>query len=101
MSRVETIGNGVTLYLGDCSEIMPTLGKVDAAGHDPPWNAGYFKDDQKSWDDYAVWLNDIEEVCVALRQMAQYLVSRQRNQHPSRFGVLQGLHAVFRVRQKF
>ena len=29
MSRIETIGNA-TLYLGDCMEILPTLGKVDA-----------------------------------------------------------------------
>ena len=29
MSRVETIGDA-TLYLGDCRDILPTLGKVDA-----------------------------------------------------------------------
>jgi hypothetical protein len=27
--RIETIGDA-TLYLGDCLEILPTLGKVDA-----------------------------------------------------------------------
>ena len=26
-----------TLYLGDCLEILPTLGKVDAVVTDPPW----------------------------------------------------------------
>lgn len=36
MSRVETIGNA-TLYLGDCREILPTLGKVDAIFTDPPY----------------------------------------------------------------
>ena len=41
MSRVETIGNGVTLYLGDCREIMPTLGKVDAVVTDPPYGIGF------------------------------------------------------------
>ena len=30
MSRIETIAEGVTLYLGDCREILPTIGKVDA-----------------------------------------------------------------------
>lgn len=38
MSRIETIGNGITLYLGDCREILPTLGKVDAVVTDPPFS---------------------------------------------------------------
>ena len=37
MSRIETIAEGVTLYLGDCREILPTLGKVDAVVTDPPY----------------------------------------------------------------
>ena len=36
--RVETIGNA-TLYLGDCLEILPTLGKVDSVVTDPPYEA--------------------------------------------------------------
>jgi DNA modification methylase len=36
MSRVEQIGD-CTLYLGDCREILPTLGKVDAVVTDPPY----------------------------------------------------------------
>ena len=39
MSRVETIGDA-TLYLGDCREILPTLGKVDAVVTDPPYGIG-------------------------------------------------------------
>jgi len=39
MSRVETIGNA-TLYLGDCRDILPTLGKVDAVVTDPPYGIG-------------------------------------------------------------
>lgn len=34
--RVETIGD-CTLYLGDCLEVLPTLGKVDAVVTDPPY----------------------------------------------------------------
>jgi len=37
--RVETIGNA-TLYLGDCRDILPTLGKVDAVVTDPPYGIG-------------------------------------------------------------
>lgn len=40
MSRVEHIGDA-TLYLGDCREILPTLGKVDAVVTDPPYGIGH------------------------------------------------------------
>jgi len=42
MTRVERIGD-CTLYLGDCREIMPTLGKVDAVVTDPPYGIGLVK----------------------------------------------------------
>ena len=35
-ARVETIG-AATLYLGDCREVLPGLGKVDAVVTDPPY----------------------------------------------------------------
>lgn len=38
--RVETIGD-CTLYLGDCREVLPTLGKVDAVVTDPPYGIGH------------------------------------------------------------
>jgi site-specific DNA-methyltransferase (adenine-specific) len=38
--RIETIGDA-TLYLGDCLEILPTLGKVDAVVTDPPYGIAY------------------------------------------------------------
>jgi len=40
MSRIEVIGDA-TLYLGDCMEVLPTLGKVDAVVTDPPYGIGY------------------------------------------------------------
>lgn len=39
MTRCEQIGD-CTLYLGDCLEILPTLGKVDAVVTDPPYGIG-------------------------------------------------------------
>lgn len=36
MPRIETIGDA-TLYLGDCREILPSLGKIDACITDPPY----------------------------------------------------------------
>lgn len=38
--RKEVIGD-CALYLGDCLEVMPTLGKVDAVVTDPPYGIGY------------------------------------------------------------
>lgn len=43
MSRIEHLAEGVTLYLGDCREILPTLGKVDAVVTDPPYGIGAAK----------------------------------------------------------
>lgn len=37
--RKETIGS-CELYLGDCLEILPTIGKVDACVTDPPYGIG-------------------------------------------------------------
>lgn len=39
MMRTETIGTA-KLYLGDCREILPTIGRVDAIVTDPPYGIG-------------------------------------------------------------
>lgn len=40
--RVETIGDA-TLYLADCMDVLPTLGKVDCVITDPPYSANTHK----------------------------------------------------------
>ena len=45
MNRIETLAEGVTLYLGDCREILPTLPKVDAVVTDPPYGTNHYKTD--------------------------------------------------------
>lgn len=40
MSRVEHIAEGITLFLGDCRELLPSIGKVDAVVTDPPYGLG-------------------------------------------------------------
>lgn len=53
--RKEVIGD-CTLYLGDCLEVMPTLGKVDAVVTDPPYginiaaNPVRQKHEKRNWD---------------------------------------------------
>lgn len=51
----EVIGNA-TLYCGDCMDVMPTLGKVDAVLTDPPYGIGISNNPvrqmhkKKDWD---------------------------------------------------
>jgi len=43
--RKETLAEGIEVYLGDCREVLPTIGKVDAVVTDPP-----FGTTQCAWD---------------------------------------------------
>ena len=82
--RVEHIGDA-TLYLGDCLEILPTLGKADAVATSPPYNTlqpsqkpsgmhignawldkrdGYF--DQRTEDEYQEWQQQILDACLGI-----------------------------------
>lgn len=60
--RIETLAEGVTLYLGDCREILPTLGKVDAVVTDPPYGIAYKplrgSNGSKMWGDATVCGDD-------------------------------------------
>lgn len=62
MTRKEEIADGVTIYLGDAREILPTLPRSDAVITDPPWNRGYFTEDAKPWQEYAEWLGDFNRM---------------------------------------
>lgn len=71
MSRVETIAEGVTLYLGDCREILPALGKVGAVVTDPPYLMGSassragkgFRSRVGEWTNAALWYADWMKAC--------------------------------------
>ena len=66
--RVEQLSDDVTLYLADCRDILPTLGKVDAVVTDPPYGVGF---KYASHDDrpeayqggYGAWLWGVLEKC--------------------------------------
>jgi site-specific DNA-methyltransferase (adenine-specific) len=74
LNREETIGD-CRLILGDCREVLPTLGKVDAVVTDPPYGVSYEGSETKhgkngfayaSFDDTPA---AIAEICVpAVRQ---------------------------------
>jgi DNA modification methylase len=39
-ARKEQLADNITVYQGDCREVLPTLGKVDAVVTDPPYGIG-------------------------------------------------------------
>lgn len=64
-TRKEIIGD-CTLYLGDCRDILPTLGKVDAVVTDPPYGVSYqgsaTKHTLKDGEGYASFDDTPEEI---------------------------------------
>ena len=59
----KTADDSVCLYLGDCLEVLPTLGGVDAVVTGPPWNCGYFgESDSLDWKSYSEWLGNVLSV---------------------------------------
>ena len=54
--RIEHLAEGVTLYLGDCREILPTLGRFDAVVTDPPFGIS-FESNHVCGTTTAGWMN--------------------------------------------
>lgn len=70
--RKETLADGIDLYLGDCREILPTLGKVDLVT-DPAYgiNAARTRKSQKwGWTDFEVTGWDKERTSPELVSLA-------------------------------
>jgi DNA modification methylase len=73
-----------TLYLGDCSEVLPTLGQVDAVVTDPPYGIGEAAGKNKSRCNLAVakdygddtWDNEIvdNQVIDLIRQISDWQI---------------------------
>ena len=69
--RVEQIGDA-TLYCGDCLEVLPTLGKVDAVVTDPPYGIGF---DYASYDDDPdKWFDLINRAIPLFRAVADFVI---------------------------
>ena len=50
MTRIETLADGVTLYQGDCREVLPTLPRVNAVVTDPPYGIAHSSNHGASWE---------------------------------------------------
>jgi len=80
MSKVEHLSDDVTLYLGDCREILPGLGKVDAVITDPPYGVL-----DEEWDDMSEaelsrftmgWLSQVSTMST---QLITFFASKTRH----------------------
>ena len=57
---------GITIYHGDCREILPTLPRVDAVIADPPFGIGFkYASHIDNVDGYIEWLWPVIEECEA------------------------------------
>lgn len=70
-----------TLYLGDCREILPTLGKVDAVVTDPPYGVGFTgkrtkHSDNSGRDSYADNESSIDDVVLPALDQALKIAKR-------------------------
>jgi DNA modification methylase len=88
--RKEVIGDA-TLYLGDCRDLLPTLGKVDAVVTDPPYGlgdkwAGGGGGKRSSWkfdpSEAMAWDGDTAEGVVELSDAAPQVIIWGGNYYP-------------------
>ena len=71
MTRTEVIGD-CTLMLGDCRDILPTLGRVDAVVTDPPYNGVKADDWDNQWADDADFLTWVREIAGMLADRMEF-----------------------------
>lgn len=61
--------SAVTLYHGDCREVLPAIEPVNIVVMDPPYNAGKNygdgTDDRREWPEWCLWFDDVLTQCFA------------------------------------
>ena len=75
---------GITIYHGNCSEILPEIGKVDCLITDPPYGIGFkYKEKEKdnNPNDYWKWFKPIYKKCLALCNKGSFVAIWQSNQY--------------------
>ena len=81
--RKEVIGD-CTLYLGDCLEVMPTLGKVDSVVTDPPYGMCFKSNYRKKTTTHKEIQNDdntnlLQWICKLEVSHSKYIFCRWNN----------------------
>lgn len=59
--------DSVTIYHGDCREIVPTLGTFDLVCTDPPYNVNKnygAHNDAMTPEEYRAWVSEVTDVCL-------------------------------------
>jgi hypothetical protein len=77
--RIERLADGVTLYLGDCREIIPYLGTVAAVVTDPPYgNANHDGDYNARLNDHRGLENQpiANDTADAMREVVDAMLSQ-------------------------
>ena len=67
-----TIGNSVSLYMGDCREVLPMLGRADAVVTDPPYGIGFEYSTHD--DDPEKWFALMDQVVPLCRAAADFVI---------------------------
>ena len=70
-----------TLYLGDCLEVLPTIGKVDAVVTDPPYNVGQdygTHNDSMTDGEYRHWAQARVQMCLEMAQHQFWVAPRAK-----------------------
>lgn len=85
MARVEHLAEGVTLYLGDCRDILPGIERADALVTSPPYNCGKdygTADDDLPVEEYKALLRVAlcDRARVSVVNVGQYVGSRETRQ---------------------
>jgi DNA modification methylase len=73
--RIEQMADGVTLYCGDCREIVPSLGAVDAVVTDPPYGT-----DVTTWD-ISIDAGTVSAILAASKGYSAFFYSNTRLAH--------------------
>jgi site-specific DNA-methyltransferase (adenine-specific)/modification methylase len=93
--RVEAIGKA-TLYMADCREVLPTLGKVDAVVTDPPYpnRAGHFVEDVETaryfirfykCDHWLIFWDELDRPCPLQPAVAVHIWHRTNTNRPDNY----------------
>ena len=80
MIKTEHLSDSVTLHLGDCRDVLPTLARADVIVTDPPYGVGFKgkleNDGRKATEAYASFSDDDPAYIVERIELALSLVPR-------------------------